>query len=72
MAKQIACGHCGGTHGSVAEVRACALAEDVGAAAAPPAAPPPPTASRQRPASTREPAPAATTHPSRTAVELAG
>lgn len=37
---RIRCGHCGGTHESVAEVRACSAGEAVGERA--PAAPPPP------------------------------
>ena len=42
---EISCGHCGGTHGSVAEVRACALGEEAAPAIAqdeqPHQAPPP-------------------------------
>ncbi len=67
MAKQIACGHCGGTHGSVAEVRACALGDH-------PDAPPAPARPAPPPPATFEPAspPATATHPPRTAAELAG
>ncbi len=70
MAKQIACGHCGGTHGSVAEVRACALGDHP----APPmaSAPPPPPAARQERPATSEPVAAAVAHPARSARELAG
>ncbi|MEM9135382.1 MAG: ATP-dependent DNA helicase UvrD2 [Actinomycetota bacterium] len=46
MPKQIACGHCGRSHPSVAEVRSCALGDDQSAPAtdAPPSASAPPPA----------------------------
>jgi len=62
VAKQIACGHCGGTHGSVAEVRACALGDHGGDASPAPVAPSEPSA----------PLLQAAAHPPRTAAELAG
>lgn len=40
MPKQIACGHCGGTHGSVAEVRACSNGRTPSAGTQPPVARP--------------------------------
>ncbi|MFV0524624.1 MAG: UvrD-helicase domain-containing protein [Acidimicrobiales bacterium] len=50
MAKSISCGHCGGTHGSVAEVRACSLTSPPSHSAG---APPPPEPTRRR----RDPGP---------------
>ena len=58
MAREISCGHCGGTHGSVAEVRACASdhpdpqlpLDDVGRSPAPAASQTQPAASHTQPA----------------------
>ncbi|MFV0257836.1 MAG: UvrD-helicase domain-containing protein [Acidimicrobiales bacterium] len=56
MAKSITCGHCGGTHASVAEVRACSLNP-------PPADPPPTGPSSAHPPSLYPSPPAGTAGP---------